>query len=81
VSIRRSTSSVRGSPLAPAKDYDVADTGETLKLVVDLLNPAVAEVRSAVLYRKARSILAPDYCWRSTEAWINFPWSTEPPVR
>jgi hypoxanthine phosphoribosyltransferase len=60
---------------------DVADTGETLKLVVDLLNPAVAEVRSAVLYRKARSILAPDYCWRSTEAWINFPWSTEPPVR
>jgi uncharacterized protein len=60
---------------------DVADTGETLKLVVDLLTPAVAEVRSAVLYRKARSILAPDYAWRSTDAWINFPWSTEPPVR
>ena len=60
---------------------DVADTGETLKLVVDLLEPAVAEVRSAVLYRKARSILTPDYCWRGTESWINFPWSTEPPVR
>ena len=60
---------------------DVADTGETLKLVVDLLRPAVAEVRSAVLYRKARSIVTPDYCWRSTESWINFPWSTEPPVR
>jgi len=60
---------------------DVADTGETLKLVVDLLDPAVAEVRSAVLYRKARSIVTPDYCWRSTESWINFPWSTEPPVR
>ena len=59
---------------------DVADTGETLQLVLDLLRPSVAEVRSAVLYEKPRSIVHPDYVWRRTDAWINFPWSTEPPV-
>ena len=60
---------------------DVADTGETLKLVVDLLRPRVAEVRSAVLYQKSRSMVRPEYAWRQTDVWINFPWSTEPPVR
>jgi hypothetical protein len=38
-------------------------------------------VRSAVLYEKSRSIVRPDYAWRETDAWINFPWSSEPPVR
>ena len=60
---------------------DVADTGETLAMVVELLRPAVEEVRSAVLYEKPRSIHAPDYTWKQTDAWINFPWSTEPPIR
>ncbi|MDQ2648462.1 MAG: phosphoribosyltransferase [Actinomycetota bacterium] len=59
---------------------DVADTGETLRLVVDLLAPSVAEVRSVVLYEKSRSVHRPEYVWRRTDAWINFPWSTEPPV-
>jgi hypoxanthine phosphoribosyltransferase len=59
---------------------DVADTGETLEMVVGLLRPSVAEVRSAVLYEKSRSIHRPDYAWRKTDAWINFPWSTEPPI-
>lgn len=59
---------------------DVADTGETLKLVVELLAPSVEEVRSAVLYEKARSVLRPDYSWRKTDDWIDFPWSTLPPV-
>jgi hypoxanthine phosphoribosyltransferase len=60
---------------------DVADTGETLKMVIDLLTPSVAEVRSAVLYEKSRSIVRPEYVWRRTDDWINFPWSTKPPVR
>jgi hypoxanthine phosphoribosyltransferase len=59
---------------------DVADTGETLKLVLDLLGPVVAEVRSAVLYEKSRSVVRPDFVWKHTDAWINFPWSTEPPI-
>ncbi len=59
---------------------DVADTGETLKLVVELLAEDVAEVRSAVLYEKSRSVLRPDYAWRATDDWIDFPWSTLPSV-
>jgi uncharacterized protein len=40
----------------------------------------VAEARTAVLYEKPRSIVACDYVWRRTEAWITFPWSADPPV-
>jgi hypoxanthine phosphoribosyltransferase len=60
---------------------DVADTGETLKMVVEeILRPVVAEVRSAVLYEKSRSMVQPDYVWRRTDDWINFPWSTQPSI-
>lgn len=60
---------------------DVADTGETLKLVVDTCAPVVAEIRSLVIYEKPRSIISADYVWRHTDQWINFPWSSEPPLR
>ena len=60
---------------------DVADTGETLKMVIDLLSPSVNEVRSLVLYEKPRSEVRPYYSWRKTDLWINFPWSDQPPVR
>jgi len=60
---------------------DVADTGETLKLVVETCSPVVAEIRSLVLYEKPRSIISADYVWRHTDKWINFPWSSEPPLR
>ena len=60
---------------------DVADTGETLKLVIDLLGAHVSEVRSLVLYEKSRSVVKPDYVWLRTDQWINFPWSSLPPVR
>ena len=59
---------------------DVADTGKTLDLVSTFIAEHVAEARSAVLYRKPWSIVEPDYVWRHTDRWINFPWSTEPPV-
>jgi hypoxanthine phosphoribosyltransferase len=60
---------------------DVADTGETLAMVIDLLSPAVDELRSLVIYEKTRSVVRPDYVWKQTDQWINFPWSTEPPLR
>jgi hypoxanthine phosphoribosyltransferase len=60
---------------------DVADTGATLKLVRDFCRDHVAEVRCAVIYEKPRSTVRCDYVWRRTDRWINFPWSTEPPVR
>jgi len=57
---------------------EVADTGATLKLIVDLLNVmGVAEVRTAVLHVKSTSSLTPDYyVERVAEwVWISYPWS------
>lgn len=59
---------------------DVADSGRTLGLVIKLLRGFGAEVRSAVLYAKPRSLVEPDFTWKSTDEWIVFPWSAEPPV-
>jgi hypoxanthine phosphoribosyltransferase len=60
---------------------DVADTGQTLKLVKDFLAGKVGEVRVAVLYEKPRSIVKCEYVWRRTDRWIDFPWSADPPLR
>lgn len=59
---------------------DVADTGATLKLVREFCAEYVSEVRSAVLYEKPQSVEKPDYSWRQTDKWIEFPWSVLPPV-
>jgi hypoxanthine phosphoribosyltransferase len=59
---------------------DVADTGTTLELVRDFCAGYVAEVRTAVIYEKPQSVLRFDYVWRRTDRWIDFPWSTLPPV-
>jgi hypoxanthine phosphoribosyltransferase len=59
---------------------DVADTGKTLELVRDFIAEHVAEVRSAVVYEKPGSLVKCDYVWKRTDRWINFPWSTLPPV-
>ena len=55
---------------------DVADTGNTLAMVFEMLNPVCAEVRDAVIYHKPQSIRVPNYFWRTTSAWIDFPWSS-----
>ncbi|WP_102159384.1 phosphoribosyltransferase [Zhihengliuella halotolerans] len=59
---------------------DVADSGRTLALVLDILRGQGAEARSAVLYSKSASVVDPDFVWRRTDEWIVFPWSAEPPV-
>jgi hypoxanthine phosphoribosyltransferase len=59
---------------------DVADTGRTLELVRDFCTGYVAEVRTAVIYEKPQSVVQCDYVWRRTDRWIDFPWSTLPPV-
>lgn len=59
---------------------DVADTGATLKLVRDYCLDHVAEVRCAVVYEKPTSSVRCEYVWRHTDKWINFPWSSQPPV-
>jgi len=59
---------------------DVADSGHTLKMVTDFCAETVREVRSAVLYEKPHSVILPDYAWKQTDQWIDFPWSYEGPV-
>lgn len=54
---------------------DVADSGRTLALAVELLRAAGADVRSATIYTKPGSIALPDYSWKETSLWIDFPWS------
>jgi len=59
---------------------DVADTGATLRYVHDVCMDVVADVRSAVLYEKSRSIIKCEYVYKRTDLWINFPWSTQAPL-
>lgn len=72
------TESIQGRRLLVVDD--VADSGRTLGLVMELLSEQGAEVRSAVLYAKSASVVKPDYIWKRTDEWIVFPWSAEPPV-
>ena len=59
---------------------DVADTGETLRMVRDFCATHVAETRTALLYEKPTSVVRCDYVWKRTSDWISFPWSSEPPM-
>ena len=69
---------VRGARVLIADD--VADSGETLKLVQDFCEGYALEAKCAVLYEKPGTIIKPDYAWRITDKWIDFPWSAQPPV-
>lgn len=59
---------------------DVADTGKTLKLVQEFLADHVAESRIACIFEKSRTIVNCDYVWKRTDRWIDFPWSSLPPI-
>src|ERR1700748_3561839 len=59
---------------------DVADSGRTIELVYSFINDHVDDVRSAVIYKKPRSVIKCDYVWKRTDRWINFPWSSDGPV-
>jgi hypothetical protein len=59
---------------------DVADTGKTLELVTSVIGDHVLDARNAVLYQKPHSVITADYAWKHTDLWIDFPWSTQPPV-
>ncbi|ALJ21238.1 phosphoribosyltransferase [Microbacterium sp. No. 7] len=54
---------------------DVADSGRTLALAVELLRSQGADVRSVTIYGKPASIVRPDYVFLDTDRWIDFPWS------
>lgn len=55
---------------------DIADTGNTLKEVVQFYKHHQHEVKSAVLYHKEGSVITPDYVWQTIPEdsdWIIFP--------
>jgi hypoxanthine phosphoribosyltransferase len=59
---------------------DVSDSGRTLELVRSFVAGHVVEARCAVIYEKPHTVVEADYVWRRTQRWINFPWSSTPPL-
>ena len=61
---------------------DVADTGESLKLVQSHLDEQGAtEVKTITIYYKPWSVIIPDYYEKETRSWIIFPWERKETVR
>jgi hypoxanthine phosphoribosyltransferase len=61
---------------------EIADSGRTLKLVVNYLKEqGAAEVKTAVLYRKPKSVITPDFCEKKTDSWVVFPWELKETMR
>jgi len=61
---------------------DVADTGESLRLVrAHLREQGASEVKIATIYYKPWSVLIPDYYEKETRSWIIFPWERKETVR
>jgi len=56
---------------------DVADSGRTLALAAGMLRERGADMRSVVIYTKPTTIIQPDYSWKETSLWIDFPWSAQ----
>ena len=59
---------------------DVADSGRTMELVRAFITDHVEDVRTAVIYEKPQSLIKCDYVWRTTDRWIDFPWSSQAPI-
>lgn len=54
---------------------EIADTGESLKLVkVHLIERGATEVKIATIHYKPWSIITPDYYEKKTSNWVIFPW-------
>jgi len=54
---------------------EIADTGESLKLVkAHLIERGAVEVKIATIYYKPWSIVTPDYYEKKTSNWVIFPW-------
>jgi len=61
---------------------DVADSGESLKLVkAHVLQQGATEARVATVYYKPWSTVKPDYYMRETRRWVVFPWETKETLR
>ena len=72
--------SVKGKKLLVVDD--IADTGQSLKLVLSHLEEEGAtEVKTTTIYCKPWSAIIPDYYEKETTSWIIFPWERKETVR
>ena len=53
---------------------DVADTGQSLRLVQDTVSRDAKAVKTAAIFRKPWSVITPDFSACETTAWVVFPW-------
>ena len=61
---------------------DVADTGESLKLVnAHLKEQGASEIRIATIYYKPWSVIVPCYYEKETSKWIIFPWERKEAIK
>lgn len=61
---------------------DIADTGQSLKLVLSHLEEeGASEVKTTTIYYKPWSALIPDYYEKETTLWIIFPWERKETVK
>jgi len=61
---------------------DVADTGQSLKLVRNHITKRRAKaVKTATIYYKPWSVIVPDYYENETRKWIVFPWERKETIR
>ena len=61
---------------------DVADSGESLRLVKDHVMKQGAEAaKTATIYYKPWSVTVPDYYEKETKCWVVFPWERKETVR
>jgi hypoxanthine phosphoribosyltransferase len=61
---------------------DIADSGKSLKLAkTHLQKQSALEIKTAVLYKKPQSITTPDFCEKTTNSWVLFPWETRETLR
>jgi hypoxanthine phosphoribosyltransferase len=60
---------------------DVADTGESLRLVYERLRGKAKETGTLTMYYKPWSCLKPDFYAMETRSWIVFPWELHETVK
>jgi hypoxanthine phosphoribosyltransferase len=61
---------------------DIADSGKSLKIAQTHLQELCAkEIKTATLFKKPFSTIAPDFYEKQTSNWVVFPWDTKETLR
>ena len=54
---------------------DIIDTGETIKLVRDVVREHTTVVKVAALYVRSNQKNSVDWYWKVEDEWVTFPWA------